>query len=554
MATVTKEQVITSQTFGVPEIMDYLGIDPNSNTIYLPNTLLRQNVTEAHQTNILITVKGGALALENKDGNSLGPVIIADDDLFKKAFPRLNLEDGEKQNIVENASELSKWALVFESTINPVQEDKSFYLTRLLVAGRIFTLLNAKNMFAIKSIITESLIKTNFETLSAADIKLTDLVETFSKEYPEFLQYFGISEDYLYNLVQAQLLIPSLIGNRNYFKNSDDLSKKTLQHLFHDDPSILTAFMMGRTIRYFTGEEKMVANADTKIAQIISATENPPETFIDFDNARRSEFANMWGIYQDTSYGKAFPEVYSLGDSVIRKKLPNMEYLSRMFYLTQILPAEIGFESFSHFDINSWTELSAKSVISAVRKAASPFLPQIEKLSNRLGYKIPKTDSNLRIDLFERLSFILKKGDISKVNSLINQIKLRMENTELVRFRWFLDEKDFDNHICYLLESGEALQIVTDIYADGKNINDKVGAKQIRQFEVGTLKPSEKLRSTKEEFLKKASQFGRNPHVFISILYRKNIKRYDSKLIAELQSSLIETLRDNWDSRRFYYQ
>jgi hypothetical protein len=554
MAAPTKEHIGNTETFGVPEIMNYLGIDSNSRTIYLPNALLRNKVSSPQKTDILFGAKDRVLILENKDRDFLGSAIVSVDDLFEKAFPRLSLSEEERKGIVENASELSKWALVLESTINPVQEDKSFYLTRLLVANRIFILRNAERVFTIKTMITESMTKASPEMLSIAEAELTNLVANFSTEYPEFFQYFGISEDYLYNITQAQLLIPSLVGNRNYFSNSDKLSKEILQHLFQEDPSILTAFMMGRTIRYFTGEEEKVSNADTKIAQIISATESPPKTFIASDNARRSEFANMWGIYQDTSYGKAYPEVFSLGDTVIRKKIPNMEYLSRMFFLTQILPAEIGFESFSHFDVDSWTELSAKSVISSVRKAASPFLPQIKKLSDRLGYEMPKTDLNMRIDLFDRLGFILKKADLKKVGGLVNQIKLRIENTELVRFRWFLGEEDFDKYIDYLLQKGEVLQIVTDIYSDGKNVNSKVGAKQIQQFEPGTLKPSESLRLTKEKLLKKASQFGENPHVFISILYRKDIKRDGSKIVAELQSSLIETLRDNWDSRKFYFQ
>jgi hypothetical protein len=202
------------------------------------------------------------------------------------------------------------------------------------------------------------------------------------------------------------------------------------------------------------------------------------------------------------------------------------------------MPQQIGMGSFSHFDPDNpiWTETSFKSVISALRKASLPEL----KLIRDLSYKFKESDRNPRMDLFKRLEFVLRENASPRTTDLCSRIGKRLEDTEILRFRVYPPDNDFDE---YAVEQSKHLppKLVVCCYRNGHEIE---AMNRYEDYKPISPSPLADLKQIKTETLNSMGA-GENM-VFITLLWTANQGSEKNKFITELQSSPDCMLQDNY--------
>jgi hypothetical protein len=304
-------------------IMRLYGIDPDSKgIIYRTRAPLKADAMGQYIYGPLqIQQEEDQLILFDQD-ERIGTMFCPADDLFEEALKNFPLSDKKREEVVDLVSEYSKWLPVLEASTEPTIERVDFYNSRLVLAGRVFTALHLEKLFNIKTLITSSVFSNISTAISNAEQKLTYTIESFCKNNPEFLEYFGVHEDYFHNFIHAQLVIPTLVTNRHINPLDDTNTKEILQNVAKQDIGILTAFMMHRTTRFLVDEVDISAESDAEMSQIIATAEIPPEELMVLDNSRRSAYANMFGVYQDFAFKTAYPNIYKLADDAFLKGAP----------------------------------------------------------------------------------------------------------------------------------------------------------------------------------------------------------------------------------------
>lgn len=315
--------------------MHVLGINMSSSGIvYLPPEQLRLYfLGKVGKVGISTRFIDGQYQFLDNHGENLGTPIQEVKDVFDEALPKLELSAEDKKIILGNIPESSKWLPLIERSINPINEEMGFFNSRLIIAANLFSNLKNAEVAQIKIKWMLGATTNDFDFMSSAESELDSLITDFLSENPKYLKFFGISEDYLYNMAHAQLTIPTLVAKRRLDKNSDKITKFVVQDIAKRDINVLTALMMHRATRYLTGEAKATGPIDADMSQIIASAEIPPDEFLELDNQRRSGFANMLGIFQDITFKNTFPNVYQMGSKELEKIFPQMDYLARTHYL-----------------------------------------------------------------------------------------------------------------------------------------------------------------------------------------------------------------------------
>jgi hypothetical protein len=528
-------------------VMRLLGIDIKSHgVVYLPPITSRKYfmgiVGTSEKT---LQVVNNQFQLIDSTGNPIGTLLQPIDDIFAEALPKQQMSHERKSILLGNIAEMSKWLPLIEHSADPIREDVGFYNTRLIIAANLFSNLKYELIAPLKVEWILGVKLNDFRIMTQVENKLKRLIKDFVDDNPEYLKYFGVSEDYLFNLVHAQITIPSLVANRVNKPQQDNLTIPLLQDIAKTDNTILTALMMHRTARYLTGEVKKTASIDADLSQIISIAEIPPTDHFEIDSNRRSMFANMLGIYQDFAFSSVYPNVYAMGNTQLKNIYSGKDYLARTHYFLKVLPQKLNMGALTSYNPeNIWTEATTKSAVSSVRKAALQEIDAISDLTD--GKKFYKPDTNVRIDLFNRLEYLLlHKPNNREFGKLINEIENRLRNIELVRFRMYPPDEDFNNFVeCQMVY--DIPDIVTDVYED-KHRNRQLSSR--RPFVLNGPSPLESIRNIKLDITQHANNLS---HVYVALHWKKDLVKDGPT--TSFQVAPISFLHDNMQTREVYLQ
>ena len=186
-----------------------------------------------------------------------------------------------------------------------------------------------------------------------------------------------------------------------------------------------------------------------------------------------------------------------------------------------------------------WSEVCVKSAVSSTRKSSLPELALIKKLSNFYNFK--DRDPNFRLDLFKRLEFLLRdRGQSPKIHQMKERIEQRLNNIELVRFRLYLSDEDFDEFVTRQI-SFKVPDLIIDVY-ENDEINKSHSSRSA--FETSDQSPLNRLNKAKLETMQKANKLS---HIYVALHWKREIFRNGPT--TSFQIAPLRFLRGNYQTR-----
>jgi hypothetical protein len=136
-----------------------------------------------------------------------------------------------------------------------------------------------------------------------------------------------------------------------------------------------------------------------------------------------------------------------------------------------------------------------------------------------------------------------------KIKAIGDRIKTRAEKAEVIRFRLYPEDKDFDDFVKAQPVNFKPT-IVVDCYLNGKLIPN---LSKHEDFEPGKVSPLSKILEIKKVSRDNIQGNGEKK-VFVSLVWVKNLTVGGKDMPAEFQCAPKSTLVDNYYSHSVYMQ